>query len=87
MNTNNFDTILSNQLYYEDNYTKVDLEMIAGYYDISKRKKRKFELVQDIVLFELNPENQHIAQKRKLMWFYISEIESDSYLNEFLIFK
>ena len=26
---------------YNENYTKKELELIAGYYDISKRKKRK----------------------------------------------
>jgi hypothetical protein len=88
-NYNNFqfDSMVSLQLQYEDNYTKKDLEMIADYYSITKRKKRKAELVQDIVLFEINPENEELAQKRKLMWFYLSELESDRYLSKFLIFK
>mgnify|MGYP006177458785 FL=1 len=88
-NYNNFqfDSMVSLQLQYEDNYTKKDLEMIADYYSITKRKKRKAELIQDIVLFEINPENEEFTQKRKLMWFYLSELESDSYLIKFLIFK
>jgi hypothetical protein len=88
-NFNNFefDAMVSLQLYYEDNYNKKDLEMIADYYSISKRRKRKSELIQDIVLFEINPENEEITQKRKLMWFYLSEIDSDRFLRKFLIFK
>tara|TARA_X000000368_G_C23008460_1_gene702366 strand:- start:908 stop:1297 length:390 start_codon:yes stop_codon:yes gene_type:complete len=88
-NFNNFefDDMISLQLYYEDNYNKKDLEMIADYYSISKRRKRKSELIQDIVLFEINPENEEITQKRKLMWFYLSEIDSDRFLRKFLIFK
>lgn len=86
-NNFHFDTMVSLQLYYEDNYNKKDLEMIADYYSITKRKKRKAELVQDIVLFEINPENEELTQKRKLMWFYLSELETDSYLRKFLIFK
>jgi|TARA_B110001450_G_scaffold134625_1_gene126406 hypothetical protein len=86
-NNFDFDSIISLQLYYDDNYTKKDLEMIADYYSITKRKKRKAELIQDIVLFEINPENEEFTQKRKLMWFYLSELESDSYLRKFLIFK
>ena len=88
-NFNNFefDSIVSLQLYYEDNYNKKDLEMMADYYSISKRKKRKSELIQDIVLFEINPENEELTQKRKLMWFYLSEIDSDRFLRKFLIFK
>lgn len=88
-NFNNFEfgSIVSLQLYYEDNYNKKDLEIIADYYSISKRKKRKAELIQDIVLFEINPENEELTQKRKLMWFYLSEIDSDRFLRKFLIFK
>ena len=88
-NFNNFefDAMVSLQLYYEDNYNKKDLEMMADYYSISKRKKRKSELIQAIVLFEINPENEELTQKRKLMWFYLSEIDSDRFLRKFLIFK
>tara|TARA_B100000795_G_scaffold101648_1_gene74825 strand:+ start:2349 stop:2774 length:426 start_codon:yes stop_codon:yes gene_type:complete len=84
---NNFnETMLSLQLFYEE-YTKKELEIIADYYYISKRKKRKLELIQDIILFEIDTQNNERTQKRKLMWFYISEIESDSYLKKFIIFK
>ena len=37
--------------------------MIASYYNISKRKKTKGELIQDIVLFETDPTNFEITQK------------------------
>ena len=84
---NEFDKIYSMQLDYDENYIKKDIDFIADYYKISKRKKRKMELIQDIVLFEINPSNESIVQKRKLMWFYISEIEEDSYLRKFLIFN
>ena len=84
---NQLDKIYSMQIEYDENYIKKDIDLIADYYKISKRKKRKMELIQDIVLFEINPGNESIVQKRKLMWFYISEIEEDSYLRKFLIFN
>tara|TARA_B110000967_G_C18884281_1_gene562971 strand:+ start:1204 stop:1590 length:387 start_codon:yes stop_codon:yes gene_type:complete len=84
---NELDRIYSLQFDYNENYIKKDIDLIADYYKISKRKKRKMELIQDIVLFEINPGNENIVQKRKLMWFYISEIETDSYLRKFLIFN
>lgn len=84
---NQLDKIYSMQIEYDENYIKKDIELIADYYKLSKRKKRKMELIQDIVLFEINPSNESIVQKRKLMWFYISEIEEDSYLRKFLIFN
>ena len=34
---------------YNENFTKKELELIAGYYEISKRKKRKLDLIQEII--------------------------------------
>ena len=51
---------------YNENYTKKELELIAGYYEISKRKKRKLDLIQEIIIFEQNDLNYDIVEKRKL---------------------
>ena len=72
---------------YKNNFLKKELEIIADYYNISKRKKTKAELIQDVVLFETDPTNFEITQKRKLMWFYFNELKTDSYLKKFIIFK
>ena len=72
-------------LNYNTNFTKKQLERIAEYYEISKRKKNKQELIVDIILFELNPENEYIAFKRKQLWEYMKEIKADKYLSKFLI--
>lgn len=72
---------------YEENYTKKDLEKIMDYYQLNKRKKRKNECIESIVLFELDNENDEIVNRRKLMWFYIEEIKSDNYLSKFLILE
>lgn len=82
-----FNNILEKQLNYEENYTKKELEMIADYYEISKRKKTKAILTQDIVLFETDPTNFEITEKRKLMWFYFDEIKNDRYFRKFIIYK
>lgn len=82
-----FNNILEKQLNYEENYTKKELEMIADYYKISKRKKNKAILTQDIVLFETDPTNFEITEKRKLMWFYFDEIKNDRYFRKFIIYK
>lgn len=76
-------TVLS--IHYKENFVKKELERIAGYYEISKRKKRKDDLVNDIVLFEINIENTYIVERRKELWMYMEEIKSDSYLNKFLV--
>ena len=36
---------------YLNNYTRKGIDLIADYYGISKRKKKKKDLVQDIIIF------------------------------------
>ena len=79
------DDYIASELDYQTNYIKKDLERIADYYEISKRKKRKEELIQDIILFEIEPINNELVQRRKTLWFYMEEIKSDNYLRKFLI--
>lgn len=70
---------------YNENYTKKELELIAGYYDISKRKKKKLDLIQEIIIFEQNELNYEIVEKRKLHWFYLEQLSNDDYLKQFII--
>ena len=79
------DDYLASELDYQTNYIKKDLEKIADYYEISKRKKRKDELVEVIVLFEKDPINIQKVYQRKKMWKYMEEIKKDKYLRQFLI--
>ena len=79
------DDYLASELDYQTNYIKKDLERIADYYEISKRKKRKDELVEVIVLFEKDPINIQKVYQRKKLWKYIEEIKKDKYLRQFLI--
>ncbi len=61
------------------------MEKIDVYYEVSIRKKRKDQLVEDIVLFEKDPVNVQKVYQRKKMWRYIEEIKKDKYLRQFLI--
>tara|TARA_B100000963_G_C22567060_1_gene644250 strand:- start:26 stop:415 length:390 start_codon:yes stop_codon:yes gene_type:complete len=81
------DLYFAEVLDYKDNYTKKQLEFIAGYYDIKTRKKKKEELAEEIVIFEKADENAGLVQRRKMMWFYIDEIANDSYLSKYLILE
>jgi predicted cupin superfamily sugar epimerase len=87
--TNNFDNDFTT-IYYllEEEYnefTKKELERICDYYKISKRKKRKSELIQDIIIFEQDAKNQEIVDKRTELWYCIEMIKNDNYLKKFLI--
>jgi len=79
------DDYLASELDYQTNYIKKELERIADYYEISKRKKRKDELVEVIVLFEKEPVNIQKVYQRKKLWKYMEEIKKDKYLSQFLI--
>ena len=79
------DDYVASEMDYDTNYTKKQLEFICDYYGISKRKKKKRDLVEEIVIFEKEPSNFDIVQRRKTMWFYIEEISNDSFLSKFLI--
>ena len=79
------DDYVASELDYDENYTKKQLDLIADYYNISKRKKRKAELIEEIVIFEKEPTNYDIVQRRKTLWFYVEEINNDSFLSKFLI--
>ncbi len=79
------DDYIASELDYQTNYIKKDLERIADYYEISKRKKRKDELIEVIVLFEKDPVNIQKVYQRKKLWSYIEEIKKDKYLRQFLI--
>ena len=78
---------MTQQFYYDDNYTVKELHHIANYYDISKRKKKKAELIDDIIAFELDNENNEIVETRKRLWFYLNEIKNDNYLSKFIILE
>ena len=79
------DDYVASEIDYNENYTKKQLDLIADYYEISKRKKKKSELIEEIVIFEKEPTNYDITQRRKTLWFYIEEINNDSFLSKFLI--
>ena len=83
----NMDDYMANEINYSTNYTRKELDRIADYYEISKRKKRKDDIIQDIVIFEQDPENIELVFRRKKLWSYMAEIKGDKYLRKFLIFN
>jgi hypothetical protein len=74
------------EINYDTNFTKKELEKIAAYYEIQKRRKRKSDLIEEIILYEKNPENIYIVSHRKKLWGYNKELKEDNYLRQFIIF-
>jgi hypothetical protein len=68
---------------YNHFYTVKYLKIIAKYYKL-KYKTRKNDIINQIVLFELDEKNKHIVNKRLLLWYYINELNNDSYFSKFI---
>lgn len=91
-NTTNFSddwstNYLKLQLHYNDNFIVKDLYKICDYYELDKRKKRKDEIIEDIVLYELDENNTMNVQNRKRLWFYIQELKNDKFFKKYVIWE
>lgn len=74
------------EINYDTNFTKKELEKILDYYEISKRRKKKAQMIEEIILYEKNNENIYTVLQRKKLWGYIKELKEDTYLRQFIIF-
>jgi len=76
--------------HYDKNYTVKQLQQICDYYSnlgmkMEKGKKKKQDLVCEIVLFEENEENIEIVSKRKELWYYIEELKRDTFMKKYVL--
>ena len=68
------------------NYTVQGLSRIMEYYGLSRRKLKKDEMVQTIVMYEDNPDNWSIVEKRRRLWQNMEELAEDPYLSKYVSF-
>lgn len=80
------DTFVAKQLDYQENYLIADLKKIADYYEIPTRKLRKDDIIQEIVIYESNPDNSETYLKRLQSWYWLKELKEDSKLKHFILF-
>lgn len=71
---------------YYDNYNVKMLKMIMDYYQISKRKMTKADIVQSIILFECDHDNRDIVIRRQKLWEYMKELQKDRFFSKYVIF-
>lgn len=79
------DVVYAVQLDYSTNYTVKQLGNILDYYEISRRKMRKEEMVEMIVLYENEEGNMMQVEQRKRLWKNFEELKQDKYFSKFLI--
>ena len=71
---------------YSTCYNVKNLSQIMDYYELSKKNMRKDEMIQLIILFEIDPINLPIVNRRRRMWRHINELKRDKYFNKFILF-
>lgn len=76
--------------HYDKNYTVKQLQQICDYYSnvgmkMEKGKKKKQDLICEIVLFEENQENIEFVLKRKELWYYIEELKRDTFMKKYVL--
>lgn len=82
----NGDSFLAKQLDYKENFILSDLKKIADYYQINTRKLRKEELIQEIVIFECDPQNSEVYLRRLQAWYWLNELKKDAQLKQYILF-
>lgn len=69
---------------YELNYNVKQLKMIADYYNLSVRKKKKLEIIHMLIKYETNKKNIGIVEMRKTQWFYFNELLSEPFFEKYI---
>jgi hypothetical protein len=84
------DSVFSQMVYYNINYTIKELFVICDYYGITKNiknlKLNKEQIIEAILFFENNLKNTKIVFRRKQMWRYINELKKDKFMKKFILF-
>jgi len=80
------DSMMALEIDYNTNYTVKSMSQILDYYELNYRKLKKDEIIQMLVLFENNPLNCELVERRRSLWDNIAELKEDKYFKKFIIF-
>lgn len=81
----NMDCMIASEIDYCNNYNIKSLGKILDFYGICKRKLRKDEMIQTIILFETDLSNYELVEQRKRLWINFKELKEHSFFNKFMI--
>lgn len=62
------------------------LQQILHYYKVNTHKMLKNEMIQMLILFESEPQNNAIVYRRRRLWENIKELKADAYFSKFIYF-
>jgi|688.fasta_scaffold1860959_1 hypothetical protein len=72
--------------YYEEKLTLKELSHIFQYYGLQKNKMVKDEMLQLLVLFESEPVNKIVVERRMRLWQNIRELKTDPFFKKYILF-
>jgi hypothetical protein len=72
--------------YYEENFTLKELSQVFQYYGLQKNKMVKDEMLQLLVLFETDPVNKSVVERRMRLWQNIRELKTDPFFKKYILF-
>jgi len=76
-------------VYYNEKYTVSQLLRICEYYGFLKYVKtakcKKGDIIDAILLYELNEENNEIVVKRQQLWASIEELVNDKFMKKYIL--
>jgi hypothetical protein len=76
--------IFNNNIY--EKYSVKDLHKICDYYRMTKiTKYKKMELINLIIAFEEDDNNNYIVSKRRIMWVFMEELNSDNKMKKYIL--
>lgn len=78
---------ISQTIDYDLNYTLTQIKLICDYYNIKTTKKNKKDLINMLILFENEMENQEIVHKRKRLWYFMNELYLDKFMKNYVIWN
>ena len=79
------DTHVALELDYSTNYNVKLLGQIMDFYELSKRKLRKDEMVQMIVMFEMESDNYEKMDERKRLWENLAELKDHTFFSKYIL--
>ena len=83
------DNLCTKLIHYDINYTVKQLLLICEYYGISKdlriSKCNKSDILNTLIIYENNIENLEIVNKRKNLWYYMSELKNDKFMKKYVL--
>jgi len=89
----NTNMLLNNELniYYNETYTVQQLLKICEYYGFLKyvkmAKYKKNDIIDAILLYEMDENNNEIVSKRQQLWAMMEELANDKFMKKYILWN